>query len=313
MPNLSSLAPATTAASALSGLVLAVPQIGALFGGGARNTIGYQPQAPGGPANNADGTAPTPQLPPSFVFHYEGEQSVEAEADITDHYTEDNTALQNNIAIKPTVINTRGFIGELNDIVPSSFKAATIVRDKLTMISGYAPALSVTALLAYSTAFRLYQTASVAQNAAVSAWTSISGEGGTNVINGATVEGVDLESGEVTGSQNKQQTAFQLFYGYFTERRLFTVQTPWAVFQNMAIASLRPVQSGETRTISEFSIRFKQIRTAQTLLLEAGEQITGLFQQRARAQASPAQNLGSQSGSSTEVSLSGELASHGMA
>lgn len=309
MPNLSSLTAAATTATTLGGLVLAIPQLAG--GSGARGTIGYQPQAPSDPSANGDGTATAPQLPPNFVFHYEGDQSIEVEADITDHYLEDNTAVQNNIALKPVTINTKGFIGELNDIVPPAFKIATQIRDKLTAIAGYAPGLTTTANLLYNNAFMAYQSASILQNAAVSAWSSISGDAGTNVINADGIEGVDIDAGEVSGNQDKQQTAFQLFYGYYVARRLFTVQTPWAVFQDMAIASIRPTQSGATRTVSEFSLRFKQIRTAKTTL--SLDSITATYQTRARSQASPAQNLGSQAGGSTEVSLSGELTSHGMA
>src|SRR6185312_8744514 len=102
MPDLSSLASITTAATALSNLILVNPQ----------KTIGYQPQ--NAPSNNGQ----TAQLGPSLLFHYEGEQTASLESDITDHYIENNTAIQDQIALKPVIITTHGFIGELNDIPP---------------------------------------------------------------------------------------------------------------------------------------------------------------------------------------------------
>ncbi len=37
----------------------------------------------------------------AFVFDYAGEVSSELHADITDHYTEDNTVVQDHIALNP--------------------------------------------------------------------------------------------------------------------------------------------------------------------------------------------------------------------
>ncbi len=270
MPNLSALAPLTTAATALSNLVLVTPQ----------SVQGYQAQN----KDNADGTPSTAQQPPAFLFHYEGEQSVTLESDITDHYVEDNSAVQDQIALRPEVVNTSGFIGELNNVVPSALKPVKFIADKLTAIGSYAPSLSTTALLAYSEAFFLYQVASNVVDSAVSAWSSInslapSGTGEVSVGSGVF---------KSTGVQNKQQVAFQQWYGYWRDRRLFTVQTPWAVFQNMAIKSITPVQSEETNVITEFKISFKKIRTALTFSIDSRSELSG----RAATQASGLTDLG---------------------
>ncbi len=281
MPNLSALAPFTTAATALSNLVLVTPQ----------SVQGYQPQN----KPNDDGTMSTAAQPESFLFHYEGEQSVALESDITDHYVEDNTAVADQIALKPEIISTHGFIGELNDVVPALLKPLKIAADKLTTIGAYVPALSVTALLAYSEAFLLYQVAANAANSAVAAWSSI-----TNAFSDGSqaeiVEGSGVFAG--TGVQNRQQVAFQQLYGYWRTRTLFTVQTPWAIFQNMAIKSLRAVQDAETRVITDFEISFKIIRQASTLstLTDGISNTPQSFQTHAGAQASDVQNLGTSSG-----------------
>ncbi len=272
--NLSALAPITTAATALSNLVLVSPQ----------STVGYQPQ---NPANN-DGTPSTAQQPPSFLFHYEGEQTATIESDITDHYVEDNTAVQDQIALKPEVITTHGFIGELNDVVPPALQLLKSASEKLTVIGNYVPQLSETALLAYSEALLAYQLASNIANSAVSAWSSIG-----NLITGSDGQSVIGSNGlAIASSQNKQQTAFQQLYGYWRSRTLFTVQTPWAVFQNMAIRSIRAIQDGETNVITDFEVSFKMIRTAATFLSN-GIQVS--LSGRAGAQANGLQDLGTSS------------------
>jgi hypothetical protein len=271
MVNLSALAPITTAATALSNLVLVSPQ----------KTIGYQPQ------NAADQTG---QQPPPLLFHYEGEQSVMIQSDITDHFVEDNTSIQDQIALKPVEINTDGFIGELNDIPPKSLQLLQTLANKLTVVDAYTPVLSATALIAYTEALLLYQTTANAVNSAVSAWSSLSGQDGENVIGSNGLgQAFDATTGKVANNQTKQQVAYQQFYGYWNNRTLFTVQTPWAVFQNMAIKSVQAIQDAETRVISNFKVSFKMIRFANT---QSTNGITAILQGRAAAQASGLVDLG---------------------
>lgn len=290
--NLSALTPITTAATALSNLILVSPQ----------STVGYAPQNP----PNADGTPSVAQRPPSFLFNYEGEQTVTIESDITDHYVEDNTAIQDQIALKPEIVTTHGFIGELNNVAPPALQLLKTAADKLTAIGTYEPQLSATALLAYSEAFFLYQVAAKAVHSAVSAWSSIG-----NLVTGSNGQSVVGSNGiAIAGAQNKQQTAFQQFYGYWRSRTLFTVQTPWAVFQNMAIRNLRAIQDAETRVITDFDITFKMIRTAATITTLGG--ITTSFNGRAAAQASGLVDLGTSSPVSS-TSLGSGLTSMGVA
>ena len=226
--NLQQLSQVTTAAQSLSGLLLVTPE-----------TKGYQPQNP----PNPDGTPSQAQQPEAFLFNYEGEQDVILESDITDHYVEDNTARQDQISLKPEIVNTHGFIGELNDVAPFGLGLAKTVTEKLTLVDAYQPGISSTATKNLNTAVSAYQTASNLANSAVSAWSSLTGQEG----------------------QNKQQEAFQKFYGYWSSRTLFTIQTPWRVFNNMAIQRLRAIQDEKTRTITDFQIQFKPIRTASIL------------------------------------------------
>lgn len=275
MPDLSALSAATTTAQGLSNLVLVSPQ----------STVGYQPQP--GTTNNGV-VQPTP---PALLFNYEGEQTVNIQSDITDHYIEDNTAIQDQIALKPEEITTHGFIGELNDIAPLPLQIVQQIANKLVTIGTYLPAISATALIAYNEAFQLYQVAQSAINSAVSTWGALAGTNGENVISAAGL-GTSFNSttGIVLGNQTKQQVAFQQFYGYWRNRTLFTVQTPWAVFQNMAIKSLRAIQDAETRMISDFEITFKMIRVASTSTV--ANTIPKSFQGRAANQASSLVNQG---------------------
>lgn len=275
MPDLSTLSSATTSAQALSNLILVSPQ----------QTVGYQPQAQ--PVKNGN----PGQNPPAILFHYEGEQFVAIQSDITDHYIEDNTAIQDQIALRPEEITTHGFIGELNDVAPPALQIVQQIANKLVTINAYLPEISVTAQIAYNEAFQFYQIAQAVKNSAVSTWGALTGNFGENVI-GTNGLGTAFNpaTGQVTGSQNKQQVAFQQFYGYWKNRTLFTVQTPWAVFQNMAIKSLRAIQDAETRVITDFEVTFKMIRFASTSTVT--NTLPKSYQGRLQNQASPLVNQG---------------------
>lgn len=287
---ISTLTALTTTASALSNLILVSPQ----------NVIGYQPQ------NVVTPTGVIQGQPKPLLFHYEGEQTASFESDITDHFVEDNTAIQDQISLKPETITTHGFIGELNDVPPPVLAQLQVIANTLVSIGAYTPQLSATAIIAYDDAFQLYQIAASALNTSVQAWAALSQSAGESVV-GAT----GFESQSSPFLQTQQQKYFQQFYGYWRNRVLFTVQTPWCVFKNMAIQNFRAVQDAETRMITDFEIKFKMIRfsTSQTLTqteanLEQGRLI-------AQAQAGNPVNLGSQSGTLSSESFSTRTAGIG--
>jgi hypothetical protein len=235
--DISGLTNATTQITALSNLVVVSPQ----------TVIGYQPKKPVG--TNAE-------QPQALLFHLEAEQTVSLESDITDHFVEDNSAINDQIALRPETITVSGFIGELNDVPPNKYLAGLkSVADRLTTIGAYTPGLSASALLAYA-----YSTIDNAVSNVVSTYNSLNAAKdsiGQNIVS----------SDGLSGNQptNKQQEMFQQFYGYWRNRYLFTVQTPWAVFDNMAIKSLRAVQDADSAVITNFEVTFKMIRYAKEL------------------------------------------------
>lgn len=217
--------------------------IGAILAS-AKNTVGITPM-------NADPQVSALSLaqsttsifnPQSFLFHYNGEESVVLESDITDHYVESNKAIQDHIAKKPITYSVTGYIGELNDVLPSVLAPLKLAAETLILLAPYTPELTITAIEAYNTAFQAYQIARNAINVGIAAYGLISGR----------------------GTQNKQQSAFTQLEAYYNNNTLFKVQTPWRIYQNMAIKSMKAVQSAETNTISDFEITFKQMQFAAT-------------------------------------------------
>jgi hypothetical protein len=181
-------------------------------------------------------------ITPTFLFHTEGEQKMELKIDITDHYIESNSAIQDHSALPPIKYSTHGFIGELNDLLPFQSPVLQAVSSALVPISDFAPGLSVTALNLLNEASSAYSQAANLANAAASAWNSLSGQ----------------------GTQNKQQAAFQWWAKARIQRWLFNIQTPWALMLNMMPESIVPLQSEETTELTDFFITFKEIRFSNT-------------------------------------------------
>lgn len=269
MVNLSALANVTSGITALSNLILVSPQ-----------NAGYQPAA------FVDANGVRHDQPKAFLFNYEGEQTYILQSDITDHYIEDNSAIQDQIALRPEMVTTSGFISELNDIPPYTvLSVLKTIADKLTIISAYTPELSIAARIAYNEAAFLY---SIAKNAVNTAQSVISA-----ITPGAY-------------PQNKQQIAFQQFYQWWSNRVLFTIQTPWAVRSNMAIHTIRVIQDDTTKDISNFEITFKRMSFATTQQSFAFQPNT---QGQLAAQSAPLTNNGTQTMTPSSVSFGTSLGS----
>lgn len=241
--NLETLSQATLTARTLANLILVSPQ----------KEIGFKPTQQGKMSLNV----------PSLLFHIKGEEQANLRSDITDHYVEDNTAINDHITLRPETISCQGFIGELNNVTPEVLQALRIAADKLTIVDALAPQLSVTALRAINLAQQLYSTAENLAAAGVASWNSLS-----NARFGTTKGQLNEigSNGLVTdnGNQTKQQQAFQQLYGYWQNRTLFKVQTPWAIFNNMAIEDLVAIQDDESEMITDFKVQFKILRFAKT-------------------------------------------------
>jgi hypothetical protein len=241
--NVSSLAQAGSSLTALSSLILVTPlkQVGIQNQNGALPV----PPIPDTSVKNQPGLPKLSLSPNSILFQYEGENTVSLESDVTEHYSEKNSVLSDNITLKPESITVHGFVGELTDESPIYPEIVNLLRQKLYTLSAYTPDFSVTALNLINEAIYAY---TIANSLVSSAQQTLDALGLTN----STINGVEVSI------QNRQQKYFLQFYNFWLNRTLFTVQTPWAIFNNMVIRSFRAIQSPDTRVITDFEITFKR-------------------------------------------------------
>ena len=208
-----------------------------------------------------------------FVFDIPETENVTLSANITDHFTEENYAIQDHVAFEAPRINLVGKIGEL--VFYSSYKYApfdyaSTLLDRLTPLGVISPAMALkqrkniqegrTVAAAAESAFKTYKTL-------------------TNLFSKEPVV-------------NQQQSAYNQLVGLFQNRAVVSVETPWKTFENMIIESISVDQDAETTTQSSFTLGFKQLRIVQT---KTG---TGLLTGRIVEQAAEVVKSGTQKGAS---------------
>ena len=196
-----------------------------------------------------------PNNPPvgiaGYVFDIVGNESVDLKSDITDHYVEDNTAIQDHIALSPETVSITGLVAEL-----TAYKQTEVVLikqpDPLPLEINMMPVFSVGGIQAINIAGEAARATAEA------------------VIANATLASM-YESRVPIVAGNRQSRAFGYFHQLWNGRAIFTVETPWGIFTSMAIESITANQSGETRTVSEFTIKFKKMRFAESVNVNVGE------------------------------------------
>lgn len=183
-----------------------------------------------------------------YLFDTRGEEEVSLESDITDNWVEDNKTMQDHIGLKPMTITLSGYVGELTNKLPDVFpEALSRVPDQLSGISAFMPKLTTQTQYILNRTQEVYGIYEKANRTVKTGYNRIE----------ALKDGV-----EVPKEVPNQQKVFAQFYDLWQQRGLYTVYTPFGVYNNMAIQALRARQEEDSSYISEFSVTFKQIRIA---------------------------------------------------
>lgn len=179
-----------------------------------------------------------------FVFDITETDDLTLAANITDHYIEDNTTIQDHIAIAPVTYTLTGLVGELFIEKTKAEEFATAVLDRLQPLGVISPGLSASAQKALIAAEQVKQAA----DQAVETFNSLK----------AAIEGTQAQA------QSRQQAAFDILEKMFSGRTLSTVVTPWKNLDNMAIESINFNQDATSRDFSRVTITMKQLRFVST-------------------------------------------------
>jgi hypothetical protein len=180
-----------------------------------------------------------------FVFDIPDRDEITLESDITDHYTEDNSFLNDHKVEKPIIIVLSGFVGELVYKPTEGELKAQEVTNKLSAVSGFLPEFT-------SGGTQLLNQAAQIVTGAITA---------VNQVIGRTKNIVSVLGGE-TQEETLQQKAFNTLEALWRSQDLMTCLTPWRYFENMVIRRISFRQDGDTEEITDITVELKEIRTA---------------------------------------------------
>jgi hypothetical protein len=181
-----------------------------------------------------------------FLFDIRGQESLQLHSDITDHYVENNSAMQDHIALKPETFTVSGFVGELKNTPPQGMTDISKEVEKLQTLGPFLPQLTSAAQAVYNEVEREYRIYRKANETANNVWDKYN-----KVV--------------IAQTMTEQQKAFNYFYIGWQKRQLYKVQTPWTVLKDMAIQDVMPEQDESTKDVTNFTITFKKIRIAKNI------------------------------------------------
>lgn len=156
--------------------------------------------------------------------------SLSMQADITDHYVEDNTAVQDTMAIKPIEITLSGFVAEK-------------VYDRSLMVTGaienaFSKIAPISALIPQISSY-----ANVVVNA-------------SRYVKSSTNRYIN----------SKQEQVYQALRDLRDNRTLVTVKTPYGTFDDMLILDVH-IEQGDSTSISDLNVTVKEYNSVATQLV----------------------------------------------
>lgn len=226
-----------------------------------------------------------------LVFDIEGETSIDLTAEITDHYLEDNSTVQDNIAIRPQRIT---FSGQIGDVVYSRENSSNAViqkvAQKLTVLNQYLPELAKQSQQIFSSLTASSQSLSLTNSSRLN--TLFSAPTLNNIANiWAAIQNLNPSNG-------RQQQVYIYLKALMDQKILTSLQTPFEFVTNLAIESITAIQDETTRSASTFVITLKKIRVASTQTTVFNKL---QYQDKAAIQSEPTQQLGNNQGTDYNV------------
>jgi hypothetical protein len=185
-----------------------------------------------------------------FVFDIIEEHKIELKSEITDHYVEDNSTIQDHIALAPKRFTLKGFIGELVEYRGETKSSVVNLAEKLVLINSYIPVITGAA--------RQIQN-QITTN-------KLSNKDDFNSAFGSAVDIYQIFK-TLNPPKTKQAKAFNFFQALWQAKQLVAIDTPFGYLSNMAIEEITPTQ-GNNAYITDFSITLKEFRTVSTKLVD---------------------------------------------
>lgn len=204
-----------------------------------------------------------------FKFHIPQREQVTMSNEVTTHYVEDNTPVQDHIVRKPIQITLDGFQGDFfysNHKIESALANVTPI---MNLVEPFLPQLSnITSQIKNKAINKI---ASQKENAISQNNLLIGGVQSNEfnivnkVINYKNLFQIFQDLYKIKSAQTR---AFIYLEALWKSQMLFTIETTWRRYENMVITNLKPMRDNNA-DITDFSVTFQEVRFTQTLTTSA--------------------------------------------
>lgn len=222
-----------------------------------------------------------------YVFRdgFVNEDVVQSSADITDEFVEDNSAVQDHMAIKPMRYTVRGFIAEksFTPLEPYFYDVPTRETDYISTAYNLLGVLSPTLSSYMQTAVAAYQYVESSYQRYAGTITNIAG-----ALFGTHARRIDATSTADYIPDSKQERAFYELKNLQYSRTLVTIDSPFAFMSNFLIEDVR-MEQGNDIWHSEVVVQLKQYNSVETILTSVDAKS---YESRVSKQYETEQNLG---------------------
>lgn len=209
-----------------------------------------------------------------FKFHVPQTEMVKMESEVTDHYVDDNTVVQDHIIQKPVTITLTGLQGDYFYSVNELEDKLVPIKSGLTLVTQFIPKLSAATMQAKMRYKNNID--NIRNNPYISPTeeylfgseniTGYAGFKGKSRAAFGTLNGIDLFQlfQNLIKLKSAQTRAFFFLEALWRSSAVFTVETTWKRYNDMVITSLQPVRDNNA-DITDFTVTFKQIRKTASL------------------------------------------------
>lgn len=189
-----------------------------------------------------------------WVFDIPQSESLSLSADITDHYTESGSFLNDHRVIQPARITLSGIVGELvfdRTFIDDVFAG---LQNKLEIIDDFAGGYTSGQFQSINRILNLGRGSFARLNQQI--------EQTKNLINAFRGDGQ---------YKTLQQRAFMELESLFRSQEILTCETPWKYYDNMVIESLDFSQGADSEDFSDVTITLKEMRFARVQVIDFDE------------------------------------------
>lgn len=232
-----------------------------------------------------------------YIFRsgFVNSDKLELEADITDHYVEDNSTVQDHMAIKPIRYTVRGIIGEkvFTPLEPYEYQVPSKNISKLATATGLLSTLSPTLSSYMQTSVAAYNYVGDSYKRYAGTISNIKDFFSKN----KTGRTINATSTNDVIKDSKQERALNEILIFQQKRTLVDIDSPYGYFSNFLIESAY-IEQTDTIWKSELVVNLKEYRSVETLLTDIDSKA---YEDRYQQQMEAEQNLGNVQGKDAEL------------